>query len=842
MSTVAASKIRATRTNPRVIPAAKESEETRALAVKLLRADTENEVIDLLRAAGYWDNPDAWRNYGDNENNFSIIGNQQSQPEAALVEKIVNSIDSTLMLKAKQAGVAIEPPGAPPSIMDAVELFYGGNGNVAQWDRRKRFEVAQDIQVVATGAGPKDGQPSFTVVDQGEGLTPDSFPETILSLGKTNKLRIPFVQGKYNQGGSGALKFCGKHNIQLIISRRHPALLSDSASGRDHDWGITVVRREDPSGGRRSSVYTYLAPVGSKEHPGRGTVLSFRAKAFGILPLDGDPYGKEAEHGTLVKLYEYDTAFRQQIPRNGSMLERLDLLLPKAALPFRIYEGRSEYWQNAEVADRDLTRNLARTVSGIQVRLADDLAAKSRDNVEFEFSTEIKIDGQPLRATIYAFKRGKAKAYRRNEGVIFTVNGQTHGNISDNIFRRKAVGMSYLQDSLLVIVDATNISGRHREDLFMTSRDRLADTTFRQKIEKRLEEILADNQRLQDLREQRRREHNRMKIEEARPMESAVKLLLEANPTMHRIFGKGETLPRPEEVEIPEEEPEVEDVAAEEFVGLPNPTFFKLRGYNEGTVLNRKIRPKGSLRVQFETDVENDYFTRDTKPGKFGLTMVNVDDPKGKAANVEDYTLVLHDGIATLSVPTPKKLKPGANVMFTTTVSDPKLKRSWIHQIRVEVMEPERKEKTPKEDKKQPDGLKLPEIREVYKEPKGNDWGWDDMEPAFDKTTALRIVHAGTGANETPIYDFYVNMDNIHLKAEMAAQRDEQDIVRTKWVTAQMIQAMLLIRDEEESDDEGEDQISIEEKVEMFSRAQAAGIVPLLEVIGELDIEKVLAD
>src|SRR3546814_8640188 len=53
----------------------------------------------------------------------------------------------------------------------------------------------------------------------------DRLPDTILSLSKSNKQYIAFVQGQFNQGGTGALRFCGKNNLQLVISRRNPAFL-----------------------------------------------------------------------------------------------------------------------------------------------------------------------------------------------------------------------------------------------------------------------------------------------------------------------------------------------------------------------------------------------------------------------------------------------------------------------------------------------------------------------------------------------------------------------------------------------------------------------------------------
>jgi hypothetical protein len=73
------------------------NDEIRGLALELLQADSESEVISLLRAASLWEDPAAWRLYGDKETNYATIGNQQSRPEAALVEKIVNAVDARLL-------------------------------------------------------------------------------------------------------------------------------------------------------------------------------------------------------------------------------------------------------------------------------------------------------------------------------------------------------------------------------------------------------------------------------------------------------------------------------------------------------------------------------------------------------------------------------------------------------------------------------------------------------------------------------------------------------------------------------------------------------------------------
>lgn len=64
------------------------------LCLELVYADSEEQVVAILDAAGFWDDKCVWRLYGDRENNFSTIGNQQNRPDAALVEKLINSVDA----------------------------------------------------------------------------------------------------------------------------------------------------------------------------------------------------------------------------------------------------------------------------------------------------------------------------------------------------------------------------------------------------------------------------------------------------------------------------------------------------------------------------------------------------------------------------------------------------------------------------------------------------------------------------------------------------------------------------------------------------------------------------
>ena len=48
--------------------------------------------------------PSNWKPLGGSENMYGVIENQQASPIAALVEKITNSIDATLMRKCYEVG------------------------------------------------------------------------------------------------------------------------------------------------------------------------------------------------------------------------------------------------------------------------------------------------------------------------------------------------------------------------------------------------------------------------------------------------------------------------------------------------------------------------------------------------------------------------------------------------------------------------------------------------------------------------------------------------------------------------------------------------------------------
>jgi len=408
------------------------NQEVKKLCLDLAKAESEEEVVSILKKAGFWNEPRAWEDYDRNPNNFSTIGNQQSSPDAALIEKIINSVDAVLMRECQRRGIKPDSPEAPRSIQEALKEYFGiYDGKLSYIDASQRARIAQNILLVATG---KKSNPCYSIIDYGEGQTPKRIPDTFLSLNKKNKLNIQFVQGKFNMGGTGALQFCSKkHNLQLIISKRDPEIAKNESDETKDKWGFTIIRREDPRGGMRSSSFKYLAPDGK--------ILMFEAENLPLLPGEyPNPYGESFSYGTFIKLYEYQLTGYKTIIK-FDLYYRLSLLLTNIALPITMVERRKGYSADSYHI----------VMSGLSVRLDEDKS----ENLEpgFPSSSEMKVMGQEMKVLVYAFKKDKRKNYTKNEGIVFTVNGQAHGFLPQTFFDRKSVGMSYLADSILVIAD-----------------------------------------------------------------------------------------------------------------------------------------------------------------------------------------------------------------------------------------------------------------------------------------------------------------------------------------------------------------------------------------------------
>lgn len=788
------------------------------LALKLVKAENEEEVISILKAAKLWQNESFWLDYGGDPMNYSIIGNQQTSADNALVEKLVNSVDAVLMKECLKRGIDPVGPDTPSSIEEAQKQFFNiYNGKLSSIDEAQRSTLANSIMLVASGDKKK---PSFTIIDKGEGQTPKRIPETILSLTKSNKLKIPFVQGKFGMGGSGVLRFCSKEsNLLLIISKRNHEIDSSfdkKLYGEDKSrdsWGVTIVRREDPKDGEKSSHYSYLAP--------QGEILSFKAKSLPLIPGPSPSlYEEPMASGTLIKLYEYDigTGLRSLI--GFDLYYRLSLLMPDLALPLKMIERRDYVAHSHD-----------KTLSGLSVRLDEDKSNNLEPEFQIPSTGEMTIDGQRFDYSIYVFRKGKKENYAKREGVVFTINGQTHGFLPKEFFVRKAVGMSYLADSILVTIDCSKLERRKQEELFMPSRDRLADTSLKSTIEKELEDIIRNHQGLKDLQNSRRKKMIEDKLQDSKPLADVLENIIKKSPTLTDLLLKGKRIRNPFNTK------EVSTI--KEFKGKEFPTYFK--PLKEFTKTNPKLFNNGQqLKIQFETDAENNYFDRDKDPGEKSLELDGV--------TVSDSNIILWNGIATLKLNLPGNYDIGDMLHLRTIVSDINQLDPFENDIYIKIVtkgkknitnnNPGTRRKPPGEksgkDRQKETYLDMPNIVEIRRE----NWEEEDYkEFNFNHYSALKVRLSG----EEKGYDFFINMDNSYLLSEMKVDRKtDPSILEARYRYGMILLGIAMLDYEEHNTKNKENNtdthdLTVLDNISNFTEAISPTLLPMISALGDIE-------
>jgi hypothetical protein len=219
----------------------------------------------------------------------------------------------------------------------------------------------------------------------------------------------------------------------------------------------------------------------------------------------------------------------------------------------------------------------------------------------------------------------------------------------------------------------------------------------------------------------------------------------------------------------------------------------------------------------------------------------------------------LSNGSATLSVELPENSQPGDTLLFVAEVSDESRVEPFINRFIVHVapaIQPAGKpggKKQPPSDKKGtqhdlPTKIDLPNPTLVEEK----DWG--KHEPPFDKFTALRVRQPTASAddltNGTPAYDFFVNIDNVHLLRELKIAKESPEVVKKRFELALILLGLGLLQDEQKEPSVEKDVSSVqktdpsdngapnvEDKIEAFTKAVAPVLLPMIGGLGAIQEE-----
>jgi len=736
---------------------------------------------------------DNWKPLGNNYSNYGIVKNQQSNPVAALIEKITNSIDAILTKKCFEAGIDPKTKSAPQSMEEAIEKLFPENKN---WDLQShRRRQAEEIQIIADGDGPKTAKPnagtSVIIYDNGEGQRPEDFEKTFLSLVRGNKNDIHFVQGKYNMGGTGSIVFCGKKRYHLIASKRFDG----------GNFGFTLIREhlKMENDHAKETWYEYF-------------IIDDIIPSFPITELDLGLENRKFITGTILKLYSYQfpkgySAFSQDL--NQSINE----YLYSPALPILTKDTELRYPKN---------KVLVTDLYGLKRRLYKE----EDEYLEDKFSLDLSNDDLfgKMKVSCYVFKT-KAKNFdlkrtkeiiqeryfRNNMAVLFSLNGQVHGHFSSEFITR-SLKLNLLKNHLLIHIDCTDMKYDFRKELFMASRDRLREggeeaqqlrwylANELSKTDGRLAAIEKKRKQAAEIDTSADTQQLLKDFTKNMPLDSELLKLL--NQTFKLDIKKEQSKKEDNISTKPKEEKEFQTFNPKRF-----PTLFRLKAHNDGETEIAKIPIGGEKTIPFETDCENDYFDRIEEPGELKLALVNFKpnesnggDKLGMPKDIAEIFNINQsspkDGTIKIYFNPKKKINVGEAVQIKATLTAPGEDFEQIFWVKITEGEKD-KEKLPKPENEN-DQIGLPPLLFAYKDitDKGEHAvTWDTVEEATGSDMSYKTVMVPEVEGES-LTKIFVNMDStvlMNFKGKYKNPNQQQiEIANRKYYTSVYFHTLFL--------------------------------------------------
>lgn len=668
------------------------------ILLMLISATTQEEVNELINSHSFFKKC-KWVPYGNQENNAGTIKAQSPDPVGALVEKITNGIDALLIRMCWDNKIDPTSSSAPQSQNDAIKKFFGSKvANFELSEKEVRETALKTVRIIAEGTAEK---PTISIFDFGEGQHPDDFPKTFLSIGGSNKIKIKFAHGVYNQGGSAALKFCG-NGYQLILSRRAPNI----STSKNDLWGFSLVR-EWYEPGFKAESYQYC--VINDEIP------SIPYEPLNILP-DGDAF----ESGSFVRLFSYtlkNPNFFITGQRDRELAREINKRYFSMPLPIQLNELRKQLRGYSE-------KNKVTRIYGLWRLLKKQFDDKSIIKKVLSLKAELGIfDLRNIEIAILNDEGDAGQSYKNQQEKIFlTVNGQSQHSETVNFLKTDCL-LPDLAPYMIVHIDLSNATYQANK-IFHTARSGIIDIPEYAEFHRRLTDSIKGDETLKELN----KEYKERKLKNAQPedqdLSRYISRLVKDNPFLAALLNTGE--------EIPTEKP---TGPQKEYIGEYIPTILDIGEEEKKLPYNRYAR------IRIKTDAVNDYLTRSKDKGEFRWT-------SSKLVQISQYSL--KDGFLPIRIDPVMDIKPGDSdtIFFELTRPGQDSLKAKLKIIIDEFEEPKTNiQGTPKLPTRQ--ALKLPERKYIPKE----DWSKENWtSPSGKRWTGLDIAEVTEDQEGITVY------------------------------------------------------------------------------------------
>lgn len=741
--------------------------------MKLLRAESEGEVNDIIASDPRMSDAKNWHPLDNRESNFNVVTNQASTGSKALTELCTNMVDAYLLKQAYVKELPLNGPGAPQSVLEGVRKL----AKITGMQRGRLFEVDDDRHlrefaeknlIIGVNGGTQRSKPvCFTFVDTGEGQHGRDFTTTFLSLSSGHKSSIPFVQGKYNMGSSGVLSYCGDQWFKLIISRRYT---------EDGPWAWTLIRRRPATG---APIAEYFAP--------RKRIPGFRVSRLFPLFLGKRQTDEfvSITSGSVVKLFNY---FLEESPSFRNIRESLDRNLTSAVLPFRLMDYR--YKPDPSRGGRRGKGVDERTFCGLEHHLMKrgNTLDDSEASDDYEPGREVhlqSIDHPELgRISISAIvlEEKPPDWLRKNRDparVFHSVNGQVQFKQTRG-YLASTCKLPGLMDKIVIIVDSSDLTETAHNDVWKGDRENIRNNRTGQTYMDEVTLAIRASASLKELQERLARRDIDEKV--AATTRNILQELVNQNPSIAQLLPDGLL------VSVKSGPPEPEP-----YEGKYDPTKLELlvRNLRENGVEVSVSRPR---RVLFETDVVNDFLSRASNRGRLDFEPTAGDLARARSGFV--FRSNLHNGKLAVTITAREGfVAVGDRYEFKAQLSSDSMPFPVSAPFMIKCVDAlptrppgprpigETQSNAPQTKWLTKDGRLVQGDHTV---------AWDDI-PLSDFSEHdggySEMLSAGDDNQASPIR-CYINYDNVHLQTKLIGQRDDMSrkvaVDRYRW-------AMLLI-------------------------------------------------